>query len=135
MHEALAAGAFSRHTLGSLSLTMGARGARSSGPIVGEPLTPLQSDEDAPVSKWMEDAALSRAQSVRHGSDDWEPQLGDGRKQNAQHSIEALSGERSPRFEMPGMDVRRSSARHRTSVEPCAGQCSLTPRDGCVGWR
>ena len=101
---------------------------RSSGPIAGEPLSPLQSDEDAPVSKWMEDAALSRAQAIRHGADDWEPQLGDGRKQNARHSIDVLSGDRSPRFEMPGMDVRRSSARYHTSVEPRRPALADTPR-------
>ena len=95
-----------------------------------EQLSPLQvkqQEEAAPVTKWMEDAAVHRAAAVRHdGDEDWDFSLGDGAKTKGRR------GSDSPRFEMNTMDNIRTEAKitSKGSVRQQDGKYASTRRAG-----
>eukprot|EP01047_Picozoa_sp_COSAG01_P035036 COSAG01_NODE_2661_length_7295_cov_10.017371_3_plen_131_part_00 len=70
-------------------------------------------DSGAPVTQWIEDAAMHRAQAVRTGDDDWEMKLGDGARAKRREAGAGDGGDGgvSPRFQMNSMESIMSHAK------------------------
>jgi hypothetical protein len=74
-------------------------------------------DSGAPVTQWIEDAAMHRAQAVRTGDDDWEMKLGDGARAKRREAGAGDGGDGgvSPRFQMNSMESIMSHAKQVSS--------------------